>query len=230
MNDSNRDAARNLIAEVKGYMSKSDVFQKRIMEINGMGPQEMEIYLHGIQAERTEVRRLRNRGEITAEIAMTFEYRLDRLETVLRDRSDTGIAECLDKWKGMIPLNNAEQHETLEPNDEAARTHMLKKLKLHTSIAAIEAIQQQMTPDNRTASTKIIARYEKVIHAIQYQTGQSLPDITLDKGKLDLITTAIQNQRDKVQELYESGEIDRQHARKMRHFVQDLEKWILMEN
>ncbi|WCT53887.1 Na+/H+ antiporter [Paenibacillus kyungheensis] len=230
MNDSNQEAARNLIAEVKGYMSKSDAFQKRIMEINGMGPQEMEIYLHGIHAERTEVRRLRDRGEITAEMAMTFEYRLDRLETVLRDRSDTGIAECLDKWKGMIPLNNVEHSESLEPQDEAARTHMLKKLKLHTSIAAIESIQKHINPSNQLASNKIIARYEKVIHAIQYQTGQALPDITLDKGKLDLITTAIQNQRDKVQELYESGEIDRQHARKMRHFVQDLEKWILMEN
>ncbi len=172
---------------------------------------------------------------------MEFEYRLDRIENVLTDRMDTGIAECVDKWKGMLPMhlpapvNLTKDAESDGEADEPAamskldKIRMLKHLKLQSCPAAIDAIRSRMNDHNEEAAEKVISRYRKIMNSIQYFNEKIAPDITLDENKLNLITSAVQNQRDTVQELYESGEIDRQYARKMRSFVQDLEKWILME-
>lgn len=242
-NDSNRDAAKLLISDITQYMFKQNSLQPATLLHDGnLNQQEIEMYMTAIQAERKVARQMRDNGEITPELAMEFEYRLDRIQNVLTDRMDTGIAECVDKWKGMLPMHvpvpigpakDAENDE--QPDGEAVpiskldKIRMLKHLKLQSCPAAIEAIRSRMTDQNEEAAEKVISRYRKIMSSIQYFNEKIAPDITLDENKLNLITSAVQNQRDTVQELYESGEIDRQYARKMRSFVQDLEKWILME-
>ncbi|WP_411343845.1 Na+/H+ antiporter [Paenibacillus sp. WLX1005] len=242
-NDSNRDAAKMLISDITQYMFKQNSLQPAtLLHDANLNQQEIEMYMTAIQAERKVARQMRDNGEITPELAMEFEYRLDRIQNVLTDRMDTGIAECVDKWKGMLPMHvpvpigpakDAENDE--QPDSEAVpiskldKIRMLKHLKLQSCPAAIEAIRSRMTDQNEEAAEKVISRYRKIMSSIQYFNEKIAPDITLDENKLNLITSAVQNQRDTVQELYESGEIDRQYARKMRSFVQDLEKWILME-
>ncbi len=244
-NDANRDAAQTLINGITQYMLRKDGLQPTILNDPNPDKQEIELYLTAIQAERKVARKLRDTGEITPELAMEFEYRLDRIENVLTDRMDTGIAECVDKWKGMLPMhipapiallkevsdgsNEDGEGDEAEAISKVDKFRMLKHLKLQSCPAAIDAIRSRMTDHNEEAAEKVISRYRKIMNSIQYFNEKIAPDITLDENKLNLITSAVQNQRDAVQELYESGEIDRQYARKMRNFVQDLEKWILME-
>ncbi|WP_411348038.1 Na+/H+ antiporter [Paenibacillus sp. WLX2291] len=242
-NDSNRDAAKMLISDITQYMFKQNSLQPAtLLHDANLNQQEIEMYMTAIQAERKVARQMRDNGEITPELAMEFEYRLDRIQNVLTDRMDTGIAECVDKWKGMLPMHvpvpigpakdaeNDEQPDSeVVPISKLDKIRMLKHLKLQSCPAAIEAIRSRMTDQNEEAAEKVISRYRKIMSSIQYFNEKIAPDITLDENKLNLITSAVQNQRDTVQELYESGEIDRQYARKMRSFVQDLEKWILME-
>ncbi len=240
-NDANREAAKTLISDITQYMFQKNGMQPSILHDPNPDQEEVKLYLAAIHAERKVARKLRDNGEITPELAMEFEYRLDRIENVLTDRMDTGIAECVDKWKGMLPMhlpapvNLTKDADSDGDADEPAamskldKIRMLKHLKLQSCPAAIDAIRSRMNDHNEEAAEKVISRYRKIMNSIQYFNEKIAPDITLDENKLNLITSAVQNQRDTVQELYESGEIDRQYARKMRSFVQDLEKWILME-
>ncbi|WP_046216610.1 Na+/H+ antiporter [Paenibacillus wulumuqiensis] len=236
--ETNREVAQGLITDITQYMFRKNMLKQHIMNDPDLNPQEIELYLAGIQAERKVARRMRDSGEITPELAMEFEYRLDRIQTVLSNRVDTGIAECVDKWKGMLPmhipaplpLSEQTHSDETDPQQAVDKIRMLKQLKLQACPAAIESIRSRIDDQNEEAANKVIAKYRKVMESIRYYTEKMVPDVTLNEGKLNLITTAVQNQRDAVQELYESGEIDRQHARKMRSFVQDLEKWILMES
>lgn len=97
-----------------------------------------------------------------------------------------------------------------------------RKAKISMSHAAIAAINASKNENNRKAAEKVADSYEKLISRLQQGQGWT-KDGLVDDQKLELKLKAIQEQRDKVQQMYQDGTINRKLAGKLRKFVDHLE-------
>lgn len=182
----------------------------------------VEARIVGLHAERKELSQLLANNEIPASVALKMEEFLDHSEVFLARSLNSqiriSITEIRRLFAGMFSgQNEGEASQLMLQQAECAR-----KAKISMSHAAIAAINASKNENNRKAAEKVADSYEKLISRLQQGQGWT-KDGLVDAQKLELKLKAIQEQRDKVQQMYQDGTINRKLAGKLRKFVDHLE-------
>ncbi|OME49901.1 Na+/H+ antiporter [Paenibacillus odorifer] len=182
----------------------------------------VEARIVGLHAERKELSQLLANNEIPASVALKMEEFLDHSEVFLarslNSKIRISITEIRRLFAGMFSgQNEGEASQLMLQQAECAR-----KAKISMSHAAIAAINASKNENNRKAAEKVADSYEKLISRLQQGQGWT-KDGLVDDQKLELKLKAIQEQRDKVQQMYQDGTINRKLAGKLRKFVDHLE-------
>ncbi|WP_238649684.1 Na+/H+ antiporter [Paenibacillus piscarius] len=184
--------------------------------------QAVEARLNALEAERTELRRISENGAISEPVAVKMEELLDHTESLLCQRLNTqlrfSLTEIQRLFSGLFSgkLGGAEGRLAVQ-NAESART-----AKMAMCRAAISAVSDNMSEENRAASQKIINKYQQMESRLAQGDGW-IKDGVVDDGKLELKLQAIQQQRNTVQEMYQNGAINLKVAGRLRRFVDQLE-------
>lgn len=182
----------------------------------------VEARLNALEAERTELRRITENGAISEPVAVKMEELLDHTESLLCQRLNTqlrfSLTEIQRLFSGLFSgkLGGAEGRLAVQ-NAESART-----AKMAMCRAAISAVSDNMSEENRAASQKIIDKYQQMESRLAQGDGW-IKDGVVDDGKLELKLQAIQQQRNTVQEMYQNGAINLKVAGRLRRFVDQLE-------
>ncbi|WP_340023009.1 Na+/H+ antiporter [Paenibacillus sp. FSL K6-1096] len=182
----------------------------------------VEARMNALEAERTELRRIMENGAIPEPVAVKMEELLDHTESLLCQRLNTqlrfSLTEIQRLFSGLFSgkLGGGESRAALQ-NAEAART-----AKMAMCRAAISAVSDNMSEENREASQKIIGKYQQMEARLAQGEGW-IKDGVVDDGKLELKLQAIQEQRNTVQEMYQNGAINLKVAGRLRRFVDQLE-------
>lgn len=182
----------------------------------------VEARLSGLEAERTELRRMLENGAVPAPVAVKMEELLDHTESLLCRRLDTQIkftvTEIQRLFSGLFSGRfNGEEGRRAMQNAESARA-----AKIAMCQAAVSAVSAGISDENRLASQKVIDKYERLESRLVQGEGWS-KDGVVDDEKLELKLQAIQEQRNTVQEMYQNGAINLKIAGKLRRFVDQLE-------
>ncbi|MEK4329196.1 Na+/H+ antiporter [Paenibacillus sp. FSL R7-0312] len=182
----------------------------------------VEARLSGLEAERTELRRMLENGAVPAPVAVKMEELLDHTESLLCRRLDTQIkftvTEIQRLFSGLFSGRfNGEEGRRAVQNAESARA-----AKIAMCQAAVSAVSAGISDENRLASQKVIDKYERLESRLVQGEGWS-KDGVVDDEKLELKLQAIQEQRNTVQEMYQNGAINLKIAGKLRRFVDQLE-------
>jgi Na+/H+ antiporter len=186
---------------------------------------EIEILMVGINAERREIEHLSNIGQISPDIAYRFQKHIDLIETSLSDRFRLQsffpvilIKRYIKKWFS----TNAKR-----PDSDMEK---LRTVKSQTAKAAIAAIHNQISEENKQASLKIIANYHRMIEKISLTFNHPRKKAHFHKQKKELQFKAIQVERNEVQSMFEDGLISREIANKLRRSINFLEATMLEED
>lgn len=227
MNDDNKAAVLSVVADLNKYLHRYSVTEDKKKWGSTYQKQELTIRMKAIHAERKEIERLLKSGETTEELGMFYLKVLDRREIVMSNRMKSQI------WSSLRSIGRAIGRVFMKKHADA--NHPMKEkidasrnLRLKTCEKAIQAIRSQMNDDNRAASLTIISHYERIISMLRGGATE-LDDDAFNETKLELQIKAIQEQRNTVQELYETGEIHRNTAVSLRHYINNLEANLLSE-
>ncbi|WP_151734832.1 Na+/H+ antiporter [Paenibacillus tengchongensis] len=182
----------------------------------------VEARLNGLEAERTELRRLLEEGRIEAPVAVKLEEMLDHTEAVLCRRFDTQVKFSLTElqrlFSGLFTIRSGG-----ELSSEAVQAaESARKAKIAMCQAAASAVGSGIREENRLAAQRVIDKYERLETRLQQGEGWS-KDGVVDDRKLEMKLQAIQEQRDKVQQMYQDGIINMRIAGRLRRFVDQLE-------
>ena len=182
----------------------------------------IEARLSGLEAERTELRRMTEHGMLPAPVAVKMEELLDHTESLLCRRFDTQVKFSLTEIQRLFAgiftgrLGGDEGRQAVQNAEEA------RKAKIAMCQAAVTAVSSGITEENREAAQRVIDKYEKMETKLEQGDGWS-KDGVIDDQKLELKLKAIQEQRDTVQQMYQNGAINLKIAGKLRRFVDQLE-------
>ncbi|GGH32675.1 Na+/H+ antiporter [Paenibacillus segetis] len=223
-NDENRMAAGFVIAEYKRELTKlqngsgekwSDTKQNRL---------ELKIRYAGIQAERQEIQNMLSNGDISGELAVQVQEIIDQMEQVMSSRSKMQMAVTLLRVRRMFSKRAITKPKKQGKMDDFEQ---LRKVRIQTSKAAIAAIHELINDKNREAAQSVIAKYNESIERMQTSFGKFESEDVFNQRKNELKIKAIQAERNEVQALFESGEINWTVAGKMRQYINYLEAGIL---
>ncbi|AIQ46713.1 sodium:proton symporter [Paenibacillus sp. FSL R7-0273] len=182
----------------------------------------VEARLSGLEAERTELRRMTENGTIPAPVAVKMEEMLEHTESILCQRFDTHVKFSLTELQRLFSglftgrLGGAEGRQAIQNAEEA------RKAKIAMCQAAVSAVSSGINDENREAAQRVIDKYERIESRLEQGEGWSQDGI-IDDQKLELKLKAIQEQRDTVQQMYQNGAINLKIAGRLRRFVDQLE-------
>lgn len=190
--------------------------------VEGFRRLEIEARLVGVQAERKELSRLLDNKEIPVSVAQKLEEFLGQAEVFLAKSLNSQIRMSISEIKRSFAGRFS------DPKNGEANPQFLKEAecakiaRIAMARAAIAAIRANMNEDNRKAAERVVDSYENMIHRLG-QVQCWTKDGLVDKQKLEMKMKAIQEQRDKVQLMYQEGDINLKLAGKLRKFVDQLE-------
>lgn len=190
----------------------------------GLRRLETELRMVGVRAEREELRRLAQNGEVSADLAARFGELLDRMEALLAGRLNVPLQQS---WTEMRRLMSRLFAETGQAGGEVSTATCISVMdaRLLMAQAGMKAVEQARGKRNERAAQVVIAHYQLLIARLK----QAKPGDAADEEgvSVDLQMKAVQEQRDYVERLVESGEINRKLAVRLRRFVNELETAIL---
>ncbi|MFB9331092.1 Na+/H+ antiporter [Paenibacillus aurantiacus] len=190
----------------------------------GLRRLETELRMIGVRAEREELRRLAENGEVSADLAGRFGELLDRMESLLAGRLSVPLQQS---WTEMRRLMSRLFAETGQNGDcvGVAACISVMDARLRMAEAGMQAVEQARGKRNDRAAQVVIAHYQLLIARLK----QAKPGDAADEEgvSVDLQMKAVQEQRNYVERLVESGEINRRLAVRLRRFVNELETAIL---
>lgn len=188
---------------------------------------ESEARLLGLQAEKEALQDLAEQGKITAETFDQVREILDRTEALLSRRIKLRVMfsgmSFFAKFKPFIRDNSHKKSRRPEFPARHNQLQTIKNIKIQTSKAAIGALKSRINDENRDTYYSVIAHYTEIIERLEFDEQAFRGDTHFEKRKRALQYKAIQTGRDKIQALYENGEISRQDSVKLRHFMNQIE-------
>lgn len=227
MNDDNKAAVLSVIADLNKYLNRYSTQDDKKKWGSHFQKQEMSIRTKAIHAERKEIEHLLKTGEVNEELGMFYLKVLDRREIVMSSRMKSQIWSSLRSIGRTI--GRVFMKKQMDPsNPMRERVNASRNLRIQTCESAITAIRSQMNDENRAASLTIISHYERIIFMLRAGDTE-LDDNAFNEKKLELQIKAIQEQRNTVQELFETGDIHRNTAASLRHYINNLESNLLSE-
>lgn len=182
----------------------------------------IETRIVGLHAERKELSRLLENNEIPATLAQKMEEILSHSEVFLARSLNSQIRISITEIRQLFTGVFSGQHDGEVGTQVIQQAECARSAKIAMSKAAVIAVKAGMNESNRKASEKVIGSYEKLISRLEQGQGWT-KDGLVDDQKLEMKLKAIQEQRDKVQQMYQDGTINRKIAGKLRRFVDHLE-------
>nr|WP_236809541.1 Na+/H+ antiporter [Bacillus glycinifermentans] len=223
MNDKNRAAALAVISEYNEKMKQLKFEQYSLKEHLRHKKLENKIRVHALKAEQAELENMQENGQITEDIANRLKERLREKEMLFSNPFKAGVS--LMKWKRLI--NRRQKEGTHKPHDQSG--DMLKKARIQTAKAAIEAVKQHMSDENKEASRSVISFYQRLILRLQHGAGGLRENNRYERQKKEIRLKSVQIIRNEIQELFENREITRETAHQLRQYINDLEASLLDE-
>lgn len=226
-NDSNRAAAAEVISSYHRQIFK----QQNEKDHDWSNPKRNKVILNlrlvGIQAERLEIQKMLDHGEISDELAVKIQEIVDQMEVVMSNKIKMQVLVSFYRIQRifMKPFLK-KKHKRLSP-DQLGR---LRATRLRTSIAAVNAIKAQMNDSNRVAALSVIAHYNELIARLQNgpdNVSDENDEDAFDQYKNELRIKAIQAQRNELQSMFEKGELSFSSTNKLRQYMNYLEAGIL---
>lgn len=188
----------------------------------------INVRLAGLQAERREIQRMLDHGEITGEMASGIEEVMNQMEMVMSNRFKMQVLVSLFRLRRLFSKQFLKKTPGELPEEAMAQ---IKAVRLRTSKAAIEAVKNQMNDGNREASMFVMTQYNEMIERLQKYQGtgtNSMEDEDMfNQYKSELRIKGIQAQRNEVQAMFERGDISWASANKLRQYINYLEAGIL---
>ncbi|QAA34266.1 Na+/H+ antiporter [Clostridium manihotivorum] len=222
-NQENKLAASSLITVCEKIKNDNPINAENINLTIEDRKKERDIFLIGLNAERKEINRLLQDKKINPATVEKFEEAISKVESCLDkppiiqtltkiDLIRKALAKLIKKQLNINPINMKE----------------VKRIKILTSKAAVEAIKTQINSENRNASLAVIDHYNEIIRRLNtINLGEISNDISKQRSRLHL--KALQAERDEVQTLLENNEITRETASKLRRFINYMEATAIEE-
>jgi len=182
----------------------------------------VEARIVGLQAERKELNRLLENKEIPASVAQKLEEFLNHSEVFLARSLNSQIRISITEIRRLFAGMFSGQNEGEAGQQMLEQAECAREAKIAMAHAAITAINTCKNENNRRAAEKVASSYEQLISRLEQGKGWT-KDGLVDDQKLEMKLKAIQEQRDKVQQMYQDGTINRKLAGKLRKFVDHLE-------
>ncbi|MEK3660961.1 Na+/H+ antiporter [Paenibacillus sp. FSL F4-0236] len=182
----------------------------------------VEARIVGLQAERKELNRLLESNEIPASVAQKLGEFLDHSEVFLARSLNSQIRISITEIRRLFAGMFSGQNEGEASQQMLQQAECAREAKIAMAHAAIAAINVCKNENNRSAAEKVACSYEQLISRLEQGKGWT-KDGLVDDQKLEMKLKAIQEQRDKVQQMYQDGTINRKLAGKLRKFVDHLE-------
>ena len=221
----NQDAAFELIGEYKRLIEQIRYDNKEDKRIREMEEQLMEYRLLGLRAERKYLRECVNQGEVSQDIINRILKSLDFREEVLAHSLLSKVIFLLGQIKrksGYTDRVTANEHEQYA---------QMQELQIKAAKAAIEKLAGIKAESGDTESIKIvIGEYERFLERWKdTRTDNMRTRMKLDEQKEELRFKALEIERSTIQGMYEEGQINRETAKKLRRFINDVESLLLQE-
>ncbi|MBP2000905.1 CPA1 family monovalent cation:H+ antiporter [Paenibacillus shirakamiensis] len=225
IDDTNEVAAREVINEYGREITRLE-FEASSQRMEDIRCSEKQIRLISLEAERQEIKTMIKQKEIQAHIADPLLELIDQREYILTQKLKLKIIFEVIRLRRMFVKAFAKQNENA---DHVQYLTALRAAKQRTLEAAIAAIREHITDNNRTLSLSVISHHREMIASLHgdYQEVKAGEDFGKDKKALQLL--AIQAERDEVQRLFEQGEVSRSLANKLRQFINYMETVSLEE-
>ncbi|MNO27392.1 Sodium, potassium, lithium and rubidium/H(+) antiporter [compost metagenome] len=225
--DDNRVAATEVISS---YHRQIINMQKE-KDRNWSNPKKNKVVLNlrlvGIQAERQEIQKMLDHGEISDALAVKVQEIVDQMEVVMSNRMKMQILVSFYRIQRIFMRPFLKKtHKKLSP-DQLVR---LRTTRLRTSTAALHAVKAQMNDSNRAAALSVITHYSELIARLQNGIANACDENdedVFDQYKNELRIKAIQAQRNELQSIFEQGELSFSSTNKLRQYMNYLEAGIL---
>ncbi|GIP38576.1 sodium, potassium, lithium and rubidium/H(+) antiporter [Paenibacillus sp. J31TS4] len=178
---------------------------------------ELEIRKLALMAERKKTHLLLEEGKLSREqfyaIRETLNYKERALANRIRLRLTLPLIILLRRAARLFSRSGKLRRL---PAEEAVR---LRDIRIQLAQAAIAAIGENITDDNRNESLTVIADYNEMIGRLRIGPDRQPRDERFRKQKRELQYKAIQTERDEVQALFENGDISREIVRELRQHI-----------
>jgi CPA1 family monovalent cation:H+ antiporter len=232
MNEENKEASSAVISDYNRLIQEVH----RESTDNKTNPQldqlEVEIRLKALTAERKEVKRLYEEGQISRRTSAALHRKIDHMETALSGTFHLRLFHIAYRLRRLlVSLFRSRRHTTSSPSSIVQDLVMIKETKLKTSKAAIEAVRKQIHEDNELACQVVISSYAEVINRISLGHQRQVPrDKQFNQHKKEIQLKAIQVERNEVQAQFEQGLINRETANHLRKAILYTEAAMLENN
>ncbi len=189
----------------------------------------MKIRFAAIQAERQELQKMLEQGEVSGELAGQIQEVMSQMEVVLSSgfkmKAMVTLFRLQRLFKGQLSVKKREQI----PMDKKEK---FASIRLRTASAALAVVKSQMNDTNRQAVMIVASQYQDMVERLRsgVKSGQHMDDTNedmFDQFKNELQIKAIQAERDEVQLIFEEGGITRATANKLRQYINYTEAGIL---
>jgi len=222
--DENRTAASYIIKDYRRQLQTLKNESDMDWMNSKRDKQFMKLRMIALQAERREIQSMLDRGEITGELAMKIEERMQQMEMLMSNKFKVVMLISVYRFRRLLSKLFLKKNKSHIP---AGDLEQVRALRARTSKAAIQAIQEVMNDDNRQVALSILAHYDEVEQRVQGNIADIDDEDLLNQYKNELRIRGIQAQRNEVQSMFENGEINWTSASKLRQYINYSEAGIL---
>lgn len=189
----------------------------------------MKVRYAALQAERQEIQRMLDHGEVSGEMADRVQEVMNQMEMVMSSRFKMKAMVTLFRLRRLFKGQLFRRGTDGLPVEAKEK---IRALRLRTATAALAAVKSQVNDHNRQAVMIVAAQYQDMVDRLRSgnKGGLTMEDSDedlFDQSKNELQIKAIQAERDEVQLMFEEGEITRATANKLRQYINYLEAGIL---
>lgn len=188
---------------------------------------EIKMHLIGLKAEQHEIQVLLAHGKINPEVAYKLQNILTHKEMLLSNRFGIRVVSLVLSYVAETKHLTKKLLTRKYTSERIINLQALRETKIHTISVAVEAIRNQINDENREVSLSVIAYYDELMNKFRYGQLEHKKDEKYYQLKKEIQLSTLQLGRDKVQELYENGEIALEIAGKLRVFVNQIEAFVL---
>ncbi|KMY48298.1 Na+/H+ antiporter [Peribacillus loiseleuriae] len=215
----NREAAIRIISKYNVRINQAHAAggQKNQLEIR---EKENKIRLIGLEAEEREIMKFVKAEQVEHEVANLCLEHIRRMKMAVTNRKKYRRLISFLVFKKLLVMSSSlflsKKRELIEQRKEGL--HKIIAMKVKTAKAAIREIKEQTNPDDKGISLIVIAEYSSLISRLKRETKASKGHEQVNFER-DLQYTAIQAERDEVQDMFEEGTISFELAQKIRQHI-----------
>ncbi|GIN91611.1 Na+/H+ antiporter [Siminovitchia terrae] len=223
MNEENITAAHDLMNEYKKEFQRIHPKRKMAEETSDERRRIADLRLIGLRAERKYIQELMDKNVIDDDVFETFERSLNHREEVLSNNVRSRFMYLLG-----LAIRGLRRYILYKRKNEKAKIHLRKQVQIKAFQAALEALEENAKgAEKKDLVYAVILDYERMIEQLKKPSFHY--DELIEEQKEELRIKVMDEERSKIHELYQSGEITKEQARELRRFTNYIESVTLYE-